>query len=145
MLNWLFHWLNWSLLILYLFLYHSSFPVTYFTFIKWTCIKPRNAQFITVTKWSNFASAEVGRRLILVQSSELLLAETSKKKLLLEISLIGPVQNLGVYHKFIFPSHINLLRSFQSLKPQRHLWQHLDVSSAWRGSLTLKLLSCSLH
>jgi hypothetical protein len=47
-----------------------------------------------------------------LRSSELLRAQTSKRKLLPETDLMGPVKNLGVHPKFTFPNDIDLLRNF---------------------------------
>jgi hypothetical protein len=46
----------------------------------------------------------------------LLRAQTSKRKVLPETDLIGPVKNLGVHQKFKFPSDIDILFYSKPLK-----------------------------
>jgi hypothetical protein len=47
-----------------------------------------------------------------LRSSELLRAQTSKRKLLPKSGLIGPVQTLGVHQKFTFHNDLYLLHDF---------------------------------
>lgn len=47
-----------------------------------------------------------------LRTRELIRAQTSKRKLILENDLTGSVQNLGVQQEFLFPFDLDFLRDF---------------------------------